>query len=161
MASWELEKSAPFLPTSIQFDSVPRFETSIHHFTNAIFRAYGITNIGKLGIPTKVSAQYFVGMPTNALKIVPGPTAMIIVTNVEPKIGIEGFDVAMTGLSMISDLRTITPATPFAIPVGMTKKWPSIDSTTEAARRTQASGFSGQGADGEEEKLGLGSKLRL
>jgi hypothetical protein len=140
-ASWKLETLAPFLPMEIEFGLLPRFDTNLvtstgrpnRDFTNCVFTVQKQTNFAGLMLPQIINVQYFSRL--NDSSIIRGGTVQVTVTNVHDRVKIDSFVPEFMGNALLSDLRTITPKTPFAIPTGLTKSWPSADASKAAAQR--------------------------
>lgn len=141
-ASWELASLPPFLPKRVAFGSVPRFQFElaasndplVRDFTNCLLTVQDTVRISGLEFPKAVDVQFFVKNPTNLSDIFRDTTIRIHVTNILETAAVTNFGGAMRGVSAVSDLRTISAATPFAVASGLVKAWPSLETSQAKAR---------------------------
>lgn len=131
LAKWQLHDAPPFLPQRISFDGVPRFEvksstvsSETWHFTRCAFNALTFTNANGAEVPRTLSVQYFNKHPLRPSELFPSSRLSISVTNCPSSVPAVNFRPAIPGQAVVSDLRTISPSTPFGVAV-MSQDWPT------------------------------------
>ena len=126
-ADWKLEADPPFLPTLITFKDLPRCQSNdfvAGHFTNCLYLVKDFADAKGLKLPKTVFVSYFDRNPTNrSLDWLAGKME-IDVTNFQSGGASCKFTPAIPGHGFISDLRTISTLTPFAVAEVKGSTWP-------------------------------------
>jgi len=140
-ASWELEKNPPFLPVSICFLGEYKFGAnkrlggiySASNFTNCVYSAHDFKENAGLFIPRSITAEYFNRNPTNEKIAHLGGEMKIEVIQVQKNDPRVAFRPDLSSSAFLSDMRTISKATPFGIAVDDAHDWPDLKKSQRLA----------------------------
>ena len=135
-ATWQLQTNPPFLPKSIAFYGVPKYQTNEVPdlpFTKCIYLVQDFKEESSFVIPRTILVQYFLKNPTNKTAILTAANMQIEITNVQEKVSSKSFRPDISGIAFLSDMRTISPNTPFGIVVPQGHDWPNLDASKQKA----------------------------
>lgn len=141
LGRWQLNSNSPFLPETMVFDALPRFDvlasksgTHRWNFTNITFTASGFSSGGgKATIPQSIVVDFFRRTPD--LKVSSSGRVKIEVHDVQHRIPFEAFRPPDLGNAIVSDMRTISSNTPFGIARLNQSNWPSVEASKDQAAK--------------------------
>ncbi len=138
---WQLFDKLPFLPSSMAFDGVAKFETnaSTRSFTNAIFKVTETFDDKGLVVPKIASVEYFSRSRTNQALVFRSAKMSIEANALAESVDQHCFQSPNLTNATVSDMRTISSNTPFGIAYFGQLQWPNLDSSLSKAEKLAAS----------------------